>query len=324
MRLITSAEIKQHLSMASCIDVIREAVVHITRGEIVIPDRAQLDVGPGITLIMPAFWPAKNALTTKLISVFPNNSDLGLPTTYALLALVDTNTGNPRMLCEGSSLTALRTGALSGVATDCLARSDVEELTICGAGRHARTQLTANMCVRGFRRVNVLSRTAKSAQQLIQDVASDHSGVEFKIAENPQRAIESADVISCATTSAEPIFDGRWVTPGTHVNAIGAFTPTTRELDSNLIAAAELVMDTKDGCHEEAGDYLIPLAEGRIGKDQLQVELGSLAAGEKTVRTNDNQITVFKSVGSAAFDVAAAYALWNVLPDNVGIEAQLD
>ena len=322
MKLITASEIQQYMSMQQCVEVIREAVVHIVKGTIVIPDRNQLDVGPGITLIMPALWPDKHSLTTKIISVFPNNPQQGLPTTFALLALLDTRTGEVQMLCEGSSLTALRTGALSGVATDCLSRSDAKTLTICGAGRHARTQLAANMCARDFQSVHILSRSAESAQAMINEVQPLYPNVEFQIANSD--SIQAADVISCATTSGEPVFDGSLVQPGTHVNAIGAFTPTTRELDSELISQATLFMDTKDGCLEEAGDFLIPISEGRITEDALQTEIGSVVAGDKPGRTSDDQITVFKSVGSAAFDVAAAYALSQSLPEEVGTSLTLD
>jgi ornithine cyclodeaminase len=310
LRVLSATDVLRALPMARCLEVVRDATASLARGDIVVPERQQLATGDGVTLTMSALWPARDAMSTKLNSVYNQNAARGLPTFHGILALQELSTGRHTAIFEASSLTALRTSALIGLATDLLSRKDANTAAIIGAGRHARVQLEAILAVRALTEVRIYSRTSESARAFVEQLSkSDFTkGVTLRVAATSAEAAEDADVICCVTNSPTPVLHGKDVKPGTHVNAIGAFTPETRELDSELVRRARIVVDTRDGAREEAGDLLIPLGEGLIDASALDDEIGEVVLGTKPGRTSDDQITIFKSVGSAAFDVGAAVA----------------
>jgi len=313
VRILTAAEVRQALPMGEAIAAVREAAIEISRGTANVPVRLHLPIPPqdGIALYMPAYLQGTHALGMKAVSVFPRNPDRDLPTIYAVVLLQDASTGRPLALLEGAYLTALRTGAISGLATDLMARKDARVVALFGAGAQARTQLEAVAVVRPIEEVRVLSRRPERARLFAQEVAQQPflREAEVRVAETTAGAIEDADIIITATTSPTPLFDGRTVKPGVHVNAIGAFTPTTREVDSFLVQRARVVVDSRSGCLAEAGDLLIPIQEGVITTEHILGEIGEVALGKVMGRERDEEVTLFKSVGSAAFDVAVGMAV---------------
>ncbi len=218
---------------------------------------------------------------------------------------VDPATGAPLALIEGGSLTAIRTGAASGAATDVLARPDAAVVALFGSGVQARRQLEAVCTVRPIKRVIVYSLAGAEA------FAAEMAGVgpipaDIRLAATPREALAEADVVCAATTSRTPVFDGRDLRPGTHVNGIGAFTPEMQEIDAATVRRARVVVDSLEAALAEAGDLIIPLNAGEISRDHVSTELGEVIAGSKPGRTSTEQITFFKSVGVAAQDAMAA------------------
>jgi len=221
--------------------------------------------------------------------------------------LIDEATGSPTAMLEGSYLTALRTGAVSGVATDLLARPDSRVLACYGAGVQAATQVEAVCSVRPIERVWVRSRSAETARRFADHVAG-RRGVpaDVRVADDPAQPLSEADIVCTATTSRTPVFDGHALRPGTHINAVGSYTPGMREVDAETVRRARVVVDTRAGCSAEAGDLIAARSEGAVGSAETWAELGSVLAGLAPGRRSADEITYFKSVGNAAQDVAVA------------------
>jgi ornithine cyclodeaminase len=240
----------------------------------------------------------------KLVTVIPANAARGLPTIQAIVVWFDADSGRPLALLDGEALTAMRTGAASGVATRLLARTDAETLAVIGAGGQAEWQVRAVAAARPIHRVLVHARTPVSRDSFAARMAAE-TGLEVEATETAEAAVRDADVICCATTSSAPVFDAAWVRPGTHVNGIGAFRLGMIELPPELFARAALVaVDARAAAMSEAGDLVAAIEAGLVAGDDL-VEIGSIDAGWATRRPAD-AITVFKSVGLAIQDVAAA------------------
>lgn len=292
--------------MERAIGIARNALEELSAGAIEAPLRPPFRLpDDAVTLVMPGYRPASSDLAVKIVSVHPRNPDRGLPTVHAIVAVVDTATGLPVGLVEGNALTALRTGAAVGAATDLLARSDARILAVFGAGVQARAALRAIRVVRAIEEIRLISRSGASAERLADELRRPPSPLRVIVSRSPAEAVRGADVVVTATTSGTPVFSGNDLAPGTHVNAVGAFRPTDRELDGDLVARARVVVDTREGCLVEAGDLLIPIAERQLDPTAI-AELGEVGLGRRPGRTNADQITVYKSVGHAALDVAMA------------------
>jgi ornithine cyclodeaminase len=222
---------------------------------------------------------------------------------------------------EGRTLTAIRTGAGAGAATDILARSDAEVVAIFGSGVQARTQLEAVCTVRPIREVHVYSPTRDHAAAFAQAMAGRGPiPDQIEVADSPGAAVRDADIICAATTSHTPVFDGRNMKPGAHVNGVGSFTPAMQEIDWETIRRSLVVVDSREAALEEAGELIAPLNDGRMSADHIHAELGEIIAGQKPGRTSAEQITFFKSVGVAVQDAAAArIVLQNGQRQNVGM-----
>ena len=245
---------------------------------------------------------------------------------HALVILLDAETGAPVAALEGGWLTALRTGAASGAATDLLARPDARTLAVFGAGAQAETQMMAVCAVRSIERVWLCSRTPARAEALAARLAGHHGvPTDLRIVADPAQAAGEADIICTATTSPSPVFPGEAVRPGTHINAIGAFTTTAREVDTRLVQrAARLVVDERAAAEAEAGDLVIPWQAGDGPGPESWIELGAIAAGLAQGRTEADQVTLFKSVGNAAQDVAVgALAVARAEARGLGVEVEL-
>lgn len=309
-RIFTAADVQRALPMAEAIEGMKAGYVQLSAGRVQIPLRIPLNAAPGdVTLIMPFLVPGDGgALGLKLVSVFESNIPHGLPLIHSVVLAVDPQTGAPQALIEGSSLTAIRTGAASGAATDVLARPDAAVAAIFGSGVQARRQLEAVCTVRHIKRVWVYSLAGAEA------FAAEMSGygpipADIRIARTPREAVENADVICTATTSHTPVFDGHDLKLGTHINGIGSYTPQMQENDATTVRRARVIVDSIEAVLAEAGDLIIPLNAGEITREHINSELGEVIVGEKPGRTSPQQITFFKSVGVAVQDAMAASIL---------------
>src|SRR3990172_50479 len=309
LRLLSSDDITRALPMSQAIEAVKTAYMQLSAGRADLPLRTRIDVieREGSALFMPAYVGSSGDLAVKIVSVFPHNQAQGIPTIAALVIVLDAGTGRPVALLEGASLTAIRTGAASGAATDVLARREAKIAAIFGSGAQARTQLEAVCCVRSIEHVWIFSLDPRAAQEMAANLAGrDPIPADVAVAASAAEAIAEADVICTATTSETPVFDGAGLKAGTHVNAIGSYTPTMQEVDAKTITRALVVVDSKEAVLAEAGALLVPIGRGEITADIIHAELGQILNGDRLGRTSPEQITYFKSVGLAVQDAVAA------------------
>jgi len=268
-----------------------------------IPTRTHMNLTGGIFLIMPCYDRAGHTLGMKLVVAQekPVRPEDRIQATYMLL---DYQTGRPKLIIPANYLTDLRTAATSAVATKFLAREDAKTLGVFGTGRQARAHIQILPLVRRFKRVLVCGKDAGQARALAQNMSAEVS-LPVEPANAHTCAAES-DVICTCTTSQTPLFDGNLLRPGTHLNLVGAFQPHAREVDSNTIERARVVVDTYDGALAEAGDLLIPMREGQIARSHIAADLHELVSGQNAARTSADEITVFKGVGCALEDLVTA------------------
>jgi alanine dehydrogenase len=302
LRVLSASDIDRAIDMNGAMDVMSAAFGQLAKGRANVPQRLGLKTDTGLVLAMPGSLPDEHALAIKIVTVFPDNSRRGLPSIFGLVVVLDATTGAPLALVEGGHLTALRTGATSALATRLMARADARTVALFGAGVQARTQLAGVRAVRDIREVRIVSRRAESATLL----AGELTGVDTRFVHDAAQAIRGADIVITATTCPTPLFPGGALEPGTHVNAIGAYAATMREVDSACIQRARVVVDTREGALAEAGDLIIPIRERVIGANHIVAELSELVTGAIPGRTSQEEITLFKSVGHAAQDVALA------------------
>ncbi len=325
MRILSREHVRQALPMRLAIEAMKGAFAQLSTGQADVPLRVALQVPRhnGVTLFMPGYLSADDQMAVKIVSVFNDNPARGLPLIHALVVVVDAVTGEPVAVMDGTYLTALRTGAVSGAATDLLARQDVHTVAVFGAGAQGRTQLEAICAVRPIRQAWVYDVALERAVAYADEMGQRLS-IAVSVAETPAQAAALADVICTATTSSTPVFADADVRPGTHINAVGAYTPQMQELPAETVVRAKLVIDHREASLAEAGDLLIPLREGLITEDSIYAELGEIAAGHKPGRASPDEITLFKSVGVAVQDVAAAGAVLEAArQQDLGIEIVL-
>jgi ornithine cyclodeaminase len=301
LRVISGADVRGLLPMADAISLMADVLAAVSTGRARVPLRTSIPVGAadGRLGLMPGALEQPAVFGIKLLSLFPGNAAAGLSSHLGLVALFEADHGQPLALIEASSLTAIRTAAVSAVATRVLAREDAGNLALLGAGEQAASHLEALRLVRPIRGVRVWSRTPDHARQF----AKAH-GVEA--ADGVAAAVAGADIICTLTGAREPILFGHHVAPGAHVNAVGACVPTAAEVDTALLAKSRYVVDLRASAEAEAGEYLTALAAGVIGPAHIAAELGEIVVGMKPGRQDKGEITLFKSLGLAAEDLAAA------------------
>jgi ornithine cyclodeaminase/alanine dehydrogenase-like protein (mu-crystallin family) len=308
--ILSGVDVRQALPMSGAIEAMKGAFVQLSSGQAVMPLRMGIPISRhnGLVGMMPGYLPADDQVAIKIGLIFKDNASKGLPLIQALVVGVDAQGGDTVTVMEGGYLTALRTGAASGAATDLLAPEDARTVAVFGAGVQGRTQLEAVCTVRAIQEAWIYNPGPEKAAAYA-DEMSERLGLPVRVAASPGEAVRQADVICTATTSADPIFDDADVRPGTHINGVGAHSPHAREIPAETIQRAKLVIDQREACLAEAGDLLIPLEQGLITQDHIYAELGEIAGGGKVGRTEDDEITLFKSVGVAVQDVAAAGAV---------------
>ncbi|HEY9288576.1 MAG TPA: ornithine cyclodeaminase family protein [Candidatus Dormibacteraeota bacterium] len=310
--LVLSAEdVAQLLPMRACIEVMRDALAALAKGKALVPLRLVMRMpdGSGFLGLMPGYIApedtAEGALGMKAVSVFPGNAARDIDTHQGAVLLFEADTGRLSALMDGGTITAIRTAAVSGVATDVLARPEAAELAILGAGVQARTHLEAIAAVRPLSRVRVWSRTAEHAAALVEQEAPKYR-FPVEAVRSAEAGVRGADIVATVTASPEPVLHRSWLKPGAHINAVGSSIPTTRELDSSTVADARLYVDRRESALNEAGDMLIPMREGKITAEHIVAELGEVIIGKSHGRRSAEELTLFKSLGLSVEDVASA------------------
>ena len=303
--------------MSDVIAAMKRAYAALSAGRAEVPLRARLPVAPheAVSLFMPAFVQddAAAALAVKVVSVFPHNVTKGLPLIHAAVLVLEADTGRPLALLEGSTLTAIRTGAGAGAATDLLARRDSRVGAVFGAGVQARTQLEAMCTVRSLGTVWIYDPNPERTAVFIQEMAGlGPIPADLRAAASPQEATANADIIATATTSFVPVFADSNLKAGVHISAVGSYTPDMQETPAETVARALVVVDSREASLAETGDLIQPIAAGLFSAAHIHAELGEIVLGQQPGRSSDTQITYFKSVGVAVQDaIAAQLALSN-------------
>ncbi len=289
MLALSGDDVRALVPMTRAIELMKEVFGELSAGRAFSPLRTPIDVPDqsAVTLFMPAFVPSQQGLGLKIVSVFPNNRDAGKPTIHALVALVSAETGEPLAIMDGTFLTALRTGAVSGAATDLLARKDSRVLTCVGAGTQGVTQAWAVSSVRPIERIYVSDINADSANSFAQRLGqfAPELAERVELVTDIDRAISESDVICTATTSRSAVFNDETLKKGAHINAIGAFTPEMQEIPSGTVQRARIVVDNVDAVMAEAGDLIIPVERGELDRDRVSLELGQIVNGSKGRQT---------------------------------------
>jgi alanine dehydrogenase len=309
LRILTANDIRQALPMAAAIEGMKSAYAQLSAGRADIPLRTRLAIPAhkGTAILMPAYLADSDDLAIKIVSVFPQNLAQGLPLIAGLVLVFDATTGQPLAILEGSSLTAIRTGAGAGAATDLLARQNAATVAIIGSGVQARTQLEAVCTVRKISEVYVYSIDVKHATAFAKEMAGyGPIPSRIEVVAEPEAAVRQADIVCTATNSPRPVFDSRALQAGTHVNAVGSYRPDMQEVDVNTLRRSMVTVDSRTAVLAEAGDFIVPLAAGEIEETIIVAEIGEIINGEKPGRDRPDQITYFKSVGNAAQDAVAA------------------
>jgi ornithine cyclodeaminase len=308
--ILNKREVEQLLTMEKCIDLMADALVSLARGQVILPLRPVLRIpdSPNAFALMPAYSKSLRAIGTKLISVFPENHGTEVDSHQGVVVLFDGENGIPLAMIDAASITAIRTAAVSGVATRLLATKNAGTLAILGSGVQARTHIDAMLAVRPFKQVLVWSRDANHARAVVARAQSTHRA-HFEVAADAGSAVRAADVVCTVTASREPILHGEWLRRGAHVNAVGASIPTARELDTEAVRRSRVFVDRRESALNEAGDLLIPMREGAISADHIVAEIGALLSGHDAGRENGEEITLFKSLGLAIEDLASAHYL---------------
>ncbi|MGH9968958.1 MAG: ornithine cyclodeaminase family protein [Pyrinomonadaceae bacterium] len=310
--ILSHDEVLKLLPIKECIPVMREALIALAAGKVHQPLRTiirPLDA-KGVMGLMPSYMSGESAaFGLKAICVFPGNPAQGKDSHQGGVLLFSAETGELQAMMDASAITAIRTAAVSGVATDLLARADACNLAILGSGVQARWHLVAMSEVRPIKRCRIASRHIEHARNFAEEMRPNFS-FPIEPVETVAGALEDADLIVSATTAVEPIVRREWISAGAHLNLVGACFPTTREVDGETMAAASLFVDTRESTLNEAGDYLFAARDGLIGPDHIRAEIGEVLNGDKPGRTSPEEITCFKSLGIAIEDLAAAEYLY--------------
>ncbi|PJF41367.1 MAG: ornithine cyclodeaminase family protein [Phototrophicales bacterium] len=303
MRVLTAENIREAIDMDDAIDSVRAGYIALSKGRATVPIRGVMSVNDAVTLTMPAYVHGDPVSVIKVVSVYPSNVDAGLPAINGMVLVLNAWTGIPIALIHGAALTALRTGAGSGVATDLLARPEASILGVLGAGPQAYTQIEAVCAVREISEIRVYS--PNSATVFAKALRKMYD-VKIVRARSAHKALEGADVIVAATNSHKPVVRKKDVMPGTHINGVGSFKPTMQEVAAEVVLQSKIVVDHRESVWEEAGDLIIPRDAGLLTEDDVYAEIGEIAAGDMPGRTSAKEITFFKSVGNAVQDAVVA------------------
>ncbi len=323
--LLTESHVRELLTMRELVPLMERTLATFSAGGAVQPVRTVVPVRDhgGFLGVMPAYVTAQGALGLKAVLVYPGNSARGLPTHLATILLLEAETGSLLAVMDGRLVTEMRTGAVSAAATARLARPDARVLALLGSGVQAWSHLEALREVRTPGEVRVWSRTRAHAERFSTE-ARARFGVAVTAKASPAEAVRGADVICTVTASETPVLEGKWLAPGVHINAVGAARPEWRELDTEAVVASRLFVDSRAAAVVEAGDIVGPMREGAMTEGHIQAEIGEVFAGTRPGRTAAREITLFKSLGLAVEDVAAARFVYDrAVARKIGTELPL-
>ncbi|MDQ0218169.1 ornithine cyclodeaminase family protein [Peribacillus cavernae] len=325
MLVINANEQRSLIDMNEVIEQAAIALREFSASQTVTPIRASMPFGnsQNTALVMPSVAEAHGSLGLKVVTVVPNNKKIGKKTISGVVMLFDFETGEPLALLEGSYLTMIRTGALSGVATKFLSRTDSKTLSIIGTGEQAKGLLEAVLAVRNIEKIMLFNRTEQKAHEFARYI-TERFEKDVQVYSDSNEVVQEADITVTATNSLSPVFSSL-LRPGAHVNAVGSFRPAMQELPSSLISPAnKVVVESREAALEETGDLQIPIREGVFKESAIYAELGEIVSGERNGRESDQEITVFKSVGLAVVDIIVAkYFYEKAIKNKVGTSVQL-
>jgi len=326
--ILSADEVRKALPMREAIHAMKQAYAALSAGKADVPLRIRLPIPrhEAVSLFMPAYAQTDeaDALAVKVVSLFPKNPSRGLAYIQAAVLVFETDTGRASALLEGSSLTAIRTGAASGAAIDLLARKDSKVAALFGAGTQGRTQLEAACTIRKIETVFIFDPHPEKAKAFTVEMkGKDFVPQDVRVAVSAKEAIENADILCTATTSTKPVFDDKDLKAGTHISAVGSYTPEMQEVPAETLQRAKIFVDSRSTAQEEAGDLIQPIRAGLFDESHIHAELGEVILGKKPGRESPDEITYFKSVGIAVQDaIAAQVALNNARKMNLGKEVE--
>ncbi len=311
MVIVNQSQVPELLPMDECIQVMEEVLAGLARGECQLPLRQimWLPDKRGALALMPSHWNTAGVIGLKAVTFFPGNEGTALDSHQGAVMLYDADRGSLLAVIDATSITAIRTAAVSGVATKLLARDDCRHLAIIGSGVQAGVHLQAMLQCRSIDRVTVCSKTFDRAKRFAES-ASKRYAIPVKAARSCQEAVEDADIICTTTSACEPVLQGDWLTPGAHINAVGASVKSARELDGDAVRRSRLFVDRRESALSEAGDFLLAKKEGLVDDDHIVGEIGDVLTGQVVGRQSAKDITLFKSVGLAVEDLAAALHIY--------------
>lgn len=309
IRAIGKALIRDLLTPAVAIDVVDAAMREVSQGNVELPLRWGLKLPNGAMGMMPGYLGSPECFGIKLVSLFPGNPAVGLPSHLGLMVLFEAERGEPVALLDGDVVTSLRTAAASAVATHALARPDAAELLIVGTGQQASAHVPAMLAVREIRRVRIWGRSADKAIELAGEFAQRYP-LPVEACTELKDAVQTADIVCTVTGAREPLLHGEWLRPGAHLNLVGSSVPEHREVDTDAVRRASFFVDFRASAFTQAGELLTAIAEGAVDEDHVCGEIGEVLLDRIPGRSDDQQITVYKSLGVAAQDLAAAWYLY--------------
>ena len=321
LRMINAKEVRRLLPMADCIDAMEHAMVAASTGQVFIPPRMVMPLidKSGFLGLMPGSAADPKMYGAKIMGIHPGNPAKGLPLIQGFVVLFDHETGTPTVLMDGAEITGIRTAAASGLATRVLAREDASTCGIFGTGVQAVTHISAMAAVRPVKKFIIWGRNPDKARALMESVRGDYDA-EFETTDDPAQAA-ACDIVCTVTASPEPVINGDWLNPGTHLNVVGSHTPTVREADTETIRRSAVYVDLMESARNEAGDILIPVQEGAIDWDHVRGEIGAVLAGSVPGRRSPEEITLYKSQGITAQDLYAAELVYRrALESGAGVE----
>ena len=326
MRILNREAVAESLSHAECIDAVEAAMRAVSRGDTIMPLRRYMDIprqGGKFTL-MPGYLGEPCTFGVKIVSKYPRSPDSPYGSHVGAVMIFNTEQGIPLALMDGSELTAIRTAAASALATRILARADAATLAILGTGTQAQHHVQALTCVRPITELRVWGRTHAHARRLVRRLALP-APVAARVCDSARRAVDGADIVCTTTSAAEPVLEGKWLAPGCHVNLVGAAIASSAEADVDVVTRSRFYVDYKASAMDQAGELLAAIRDGAVSEAHIAGEIGDVLAGRVAGRSNDREITVYKSLGVAAQDLAAAYAAFrNAESRNIGVDLTWD
>jgi len=321
--LLSRKDVERVLTPIEAVRAVENAYREVGLGTVVVPSRLRLDMDryAGNMLVMPAYLAGVNALGTKLVTTHLNNHKLGLPTVIGTIILNDPENGLPIAILDGTYITAIRTGAAGAVGAKYLSREDASTATIAGTGVQGRAQIVALTEVRRIKKVFAYDVDTERCREFVEEM-KNHVNSDFAVTDNLENAVRESDIVVTATTSSKPIIKGEWLSSGCHVTGIGSHTPDARELDEEVMKkASKIVLDTWDA--KKVGDLSYPISKGILREEDIYSDIGAIVAGRKPGRASAEEITVFKSVGTAVADVSSAFRTYQ-LAKLMGIGSSID